>query len=105
MSKKTFKPNLPASNPAMQFITQPSIENTAVASVSVASAATSNMNAMNEVTGQAIKQKQLKPESRDKRLQLLLQPSLYQAIKAQADGQGRSVNDLIHEVFSAYCQK
>ena len=38
-------------------------------------------------------------EKRSKRLQLLVQPSLYDKIKAQADTEGCSVNDFIHRVL------
>lgn len=35
-------------------------------------------------------------ETRSKRLQLLIQPSLYEKLKERADREGRSVNDLVH---------
>lgn len=38
-------------------------------------------------------------EKRSKRLQLLVQPSLYDKIKAKADVEGCSVNDFIHRVL------
>lgn len=38
-------------------------------------------------------------ETRSKRLQLLIQPSLYEAMKARADREGRSLNDLIHSTL------
>ena len=38
-------------------------------------------------------------EKRSKRLQLLVQPSLYNKVKAQAETEGCSVNDYIHRVL------
>lgn len=35
-------------------------------------------------------------ETRSKRLQLLIQPSLYEKLRSRADREGRSVNDLVH---------
>jgi predicted HicB family RNase H-like nuclease len=79
MSKKNFKPQLvELNNPAMQFISQ---ENTQDPTLNKA---TANIN---------------KTETRNKRLQVLLQPSLHQAIKNKANSQQRSVNDLIHEAL------
>lgn len=43
-----------------------------------------------------------KPESKSKRLQLLMRPSLYAKVKAEADKMGISVNDLISQVMDAY---
>lgn len=39
-------------------------------------------------------------EKRSRRLQLLVQPSLYGKIKAQADAESCSVNDFIHRVLA-----
>lgn len=38
-------------------------------------------------------------EKKSRRLQLLLQPSLYDLIKDKADSEGTSVNNLIHEIL------
>ena len=38
-------------------------------------------------------------EKKDRRVQLLMQPSLYDKIKQQAQSEGRSVNDLIHSIL------
>ena len=38
-------------------------------------------------------------EKRTRRLQLILQPSLYERVKEQADSSGISVNDYIHQVL------
>lgn len=80
MAKKTL--NL--DNPAMQFISTPTEEG------------------QTTVTAPApvgYKPNPLYIEKRSKRLQLLLQPSLYEKVKARADKQGCSVNDLIHTIL------
>lgn len=38
-------------------------------------------------------------ETRSKRVQLLMQPSLYKQLKAKAKREKRSVNDLIHSIL------
>lgn len=38
-------------------------------------------------------------ETRSKRVQLLMQPSLYKKLKARAKREKRSVNDLIHSIL------
>lgn len=38
-------------------------------------------------------------ETKSRRMQLLVQPSLYNAIKARATAEGQSVNELIHSIL------
>lgn len=78
--KKSFKAEL---NPAMQFISTPTEE-----------AVTRDKEAP-----EGYKVNPLYIEKRSKRLQLLVQPSLYNKIKAQADAEGCSVNDFIHRLL------
>jgi len=40
-------------------------------------------------------------ETKSRRLQLLVQPSLYEAIKAKAATEGISVNELVHTILEA----
>lgn len=40
-------------------------------------------------------------ETKSRRMQLLVQPSLYEAIKARATAEGRSVNELVHSILEA----
>lgn len=40
-------------------------------------------------------------ETKSRRMQLLVQPSLYDAIKAKATAEGRSVNELVHSILEA----
>lgn len=79
MAKKTL--NL--DNPAMQFISTPTETETTVTAPAP----------------EGYKPNPLYVEKRSKRLQLLLQPSLYEKVKARADKQGCSVNDLIHTIL------
>lgn len=85
--KKSFKADL---NPAMQFISTPAEETTTGAGEGVAST---------KDAPEGYKVNPLYIEKRSKRLQLLVQPSLYDKIKAQADTEGCSVNDFIHRVL------
>lgn len=50
----------------------------------------------------------LKPEyieTRNKRVQLLMQPSLYKNLKFRANKEKRSVNDLIHSILEEHIYK
>lgn len=38
-------------------------------------------------------------ETKSRRLQLLVQPSLYEAIKERATAEGQSVNELVHKIL------
>lgn len=40
-------------------------------------------------------------ETKSRRMQLLVQPSLYDAIKARATAEGQSVNELVHSILEA----
>lgn len=82
MAKKSFK----IENPAEQFISKP----------------IARTEQPVEVTEEAPKGYKLNPkyiEKKDRRLQLLLQPSVYDAIKAKAESKGQSVNNFIHELL------
>ena len=85
--KKSFKADL---NPAMQFISTPAEETTTGAGEGVAST---------KDAPEGYKVNPLYIEKRSKRLQLLVQPSLYNKVKAQAETEGCSVNDYIHRVL------
>lgn len=89
MSKKTFK-----GNPALNFITptigleQPE-ENVIV----------SGHNSP------PMKPNPMYIETRSKRLNLLMQPSLHAKIKTLANKQGISTNELIHKVLEDYAER
>ena len=83
--KKSFKAEL---NPAMQFISTPTEETE-----------TREDTPRVKDAPEGYKVNPLYIEKRSKRLQLLVQPSLYDKIKAQAEGEGCSVNNFIHRVL------
>lgn len=83
MGKKSFKDNL---NPAMQFISAP-IE------------AEPEERPRPDKPPEGYKLNPLYIEKKSRRLQLLIQPSLYSKVKARAEKEGRSVNDFIHSIL------
>lgn len=44
-------------------------------------------------------------ETKSRRVQLLIQPSVYEAIKEKAQAQGQSVNNLINDILSDYVKE
>lgn len=87
MAKKSFKADL--ANPAMQFISTPA-ETTAKADTRA------------EARAEAPEGYRVNPlyiEKRSKRLQMLIQPSLYDLLKGRADSEGCSVNDTLHRIL------
>ena len=91
MAKKDFK-----GNPAMSFISQESIEK-----VDKAPEARSSFTG----TPKPPKGYKLNPEfieTKSRRVQILMQPSIYEAIKAKADTDGVSTNEAICEAIRAY---
>ena len=83
--KKSFIADL---NPAMQFISTPTEETDK-----------RETTPKTEDAPEGYKVNPLYIEKRSKRLQLLIQPSLYDKVKAQADAEGCSVNDYIHRIL------
>lgn len=67
------------SNPASNFVTQ------------------GNAEKKNKITENNIVS--AKKEARSKRMQILLQPSLFDKIQQKAESEGTSVNSLIHETL------
>lgn len=75
MAKKSFR------NPALDFIT----------------------TGPAEIPAQVpLKPNPLYVETRSRRLQLLMQPSLHQKLKNRAAERGQSLNDLIHQVLEEW---
>lgn len=88
MSKKTFKSNLEKiENPALQFISN-------------ATNKEQTKEKEQDVHASSPEGYKLVPEAKSKRLQLLMQPSLYSKIKEKAEETGTSVNDTIHSILS-----
>ena len=81
--KKSFKADL--TNPAMQFISTPAEEREADATTVTAP--------------KGYRVNPLYIETRSKRLQLLVQPSLLDKLKGKAKAEGRSVNSLVHSIL------
>lgn len=89
--KKSFKSQL---NPAMQFITpqEEPDKNT-------------DTPAKTTDAPEGYKVNPLYVEIKSRRLQLLVQPSLYEKIKGKAAAQGQSVNELIHTILDAWVKE
>lgn len=98
--KKSFKTDLV--NPAMQFISDP-LE---VRGEEIPEGTLQERKEMEETAVSAIrsvpegyKTNPLYVETKSKRLQLLIQPSLLEKIRGKAKAEGRSVNDFVHSVL------
>lgn len=82
MTKKSFK-----ENPALRFITTPEAP------------------PIQAAQDAPVKPNPLYVETRSKRVQLLMQPSLHRTLCSLAGQQGVSVNELIHRVLAEYAGK
>lgn len=89
-AKKSFKDVI---NPAMQFISQPVTEAPAHETKQESQMATLPPKGYKYI------------ESRSKRLQLLIQPSLFEKVKAIAQSENKSVNDFIHTMLESEVEK
>ena len=98
MSKKSF-----LNNPTMQFLSTSSEEQESADVVE----AVKNTNTISEIPPQIGKPPEgykinpLYVETKKRRLQLVMQPSLYEKVKARASEQKVSVNEYIHRVLAA----
>lgn len=101
MSKKSFTD----ANPAMAFIstaieqenfslTQPTKEELETKLSEEPKAQTSN--------GVPMKKNPEYVETKSKRVQMLMQPSLYNSIKERAEKEGVSVNEMMHEILKTH---
>lgn len=86
--KKSFIQDL--DNPAMQFITQP---------VKEEPTATQAIPSSTENVPDGYKLNPLYIEKKTKRVQLLMQPSVFEQVKERAKAEGCSVNDYIHRLL------
>ena len=92
MQKKTFKNEL---NPALQFISDSSKEK---------NQAQESQNISTDIPV-PMKRNPLYIETKSKRMQILIQPSLHSKLKAIADQKGTSLNNLIHMILEQYTRK
>lgn len=84
-SKKSFKTAL---NPAAQFISIPEAQEEPTPS-----AAPERLGAFEAPEGYKVNPAYI--EKKTRRLQLLMRPSLYDRLKAKAEAEGQSVNEMI----------
>lgn len=85
---KSFRDQM---NPAMQFISRPAPE--APAPIQHQESA--------EAAPEGFKANPAYVETKSRRLQLLMQPSLHDKVKAAAKAKGYSVNEYIHHILEA----
>ncbi len=90
MAKKTFKDSI---NPAMSFISQESIDRAEGETPATADAKKPDK------APEGYKLNPLYVETKSKRLQLLIQPSLHEKLKKKAQAEGTSVNDLVNGIL------
>ena len=84
MAKKSFK-----DNPALNFITPPAAPPRTKAA---------------PADRAPLKLEPRYVETKSKRVQLLMQPSLHLRLKSAAEADGRSLNDLVHAVLSDWTE-
>lgn len=88
MAKKSFK-----DNPAMQFISAPEAE---------PQTDRPTPETLPRLTGKPPKGYKANPlyvEVKSRRVQLVLQPSLYERVKKRAEGAGLSFNEFVHQIL------
>lgn len=95
MAKKTFKDSI---NPAMSFISQESIDRTEVEASTTEETVTKKVQRPAKAP-EGYKLNPLYIETKSKRLQLLIQPSLHEKLKARAKAEGTSVNDIVNTIL------
>lgn len=85
-------------NPAMNFISPESIEK-----VEGKKKATSSKGKKKTPAGYKLNPEYI--ETKSKRVQLLVQPSVYEAVKAKAKAEGISTNEAINEALREYTER
>ncbi|HGJ5866437.1 MULTISPECIES: hypothetical protein [Arsenophonus] len=93
MSKKSFA----NANPAMAFISI--AEGTEDFSLTQSIKAELPIKPEPKIGKEEVK---IVPETKSKRVQMLMQPSLYNEIKKKAEQKGISVNEMMHEILKSY---
>jgi predicted HicB family RNase H-like nuclease len=92
MTKKTFK-----DNPALQFISNPEGEGQQEEREETQSAQQKPRPKEKPPAGYKLDPRYVETKSR--RLQLVIQPSLYEKVKAGAQASGLSVNEYVHQIL------
>lgn len=100
-SKKSFS----HANPAMSFISTPTVENETQEKPAQNIKAAVRQVKESAVLDVPMKRNPEFVEVKSKRMQLLMQPSLHQAIKQLADSEDISVNDKIHRILKDYIEQ
>ena len=93
MSKKSFT----SANPAMAFISSVPEESLVTEQQAVIASI-----AENKIADVPMKRNPEYIETKSKRVQMLMQPSLHTALKQVAAKQGISVNEAMHEILKQY---
>ena len=93
MAKKTFK-----DNPALQFISEPEAHEDEEPTPAEAQPAAEPQREQAETAG-GFKIQIKKAEPRSRRVQLLMEPSLFRKIEATAGAYHLSINELIHQII------
>ncbi len=90
--KKTFIAGIEESNPALQFISTPAEEPESRGEIVIP-------QPKPDKPPEGYKKNPLYIEVKSRRLQLVLQPSLYERVRARAEATGLSVNEYIHQIL------
>ena len=93
MSKKSFT----SANPAIAFISSVSEESPVIEKQAVIASISEN-----KIAEVPMKRNPEYIETKSKRVQMLMQPSLHTALKQVAAKQGISVNEAMHEILKQY---
>lgn len=102
MAKKSFK----GTSPAMSFISPETIEKVDGKKTPARPAQKKTAPAKGKKTAPAgYKPNPEYVETKSKRVQLLVQPSLYEAVKAKAKAEGISTNEAIGEALRKYTEE
>ena len=102
MQKKSFKSN----NPVMQFISPETVEKIEESTETTSNKDVQQITAEFEAKAPAgYKVNPMYIETKSKRVQSLVQPSVYEKIKSIAINKGISVNEAINEALRKYIQE
>lgn len=99
MAKKSFTG---ISNPAERFISMPEVEEQRTVNTSTEP---ETRPAMGEKPPKGYKYNPLYVETKSRRLQLLVKPSVHEAIKERASTLGVSLNELVNTILQEYIDK